>query len=164
MRAVRYLPLAVACLVMFVWAAAASALIVPQRSIAGIELTMTRPEVKDKKGQPDRIVHGTNDFGPYTQFFYKNANGKLIASFQGNAGATAVRTNRETQKTAEGVHVGSPESALHDAYPRLHCRTEDPDFRHCWTGRMRPGHRVTDYWIGVNSGNIRLITVTFVID
>ena len=84
---------------------------------------MTRPEVKDKKGDPDRIVHGTNDFGPYTQFTYKNAVGKLMATFQGNMGATAVWTNRETQKTAEGVHVGSPESALHDAYPRLRCRS-----------------------------------------
>lgn len=64
MRAVRYLALAVACLITLVWVGAASALIVPQRSIAGIELNMTRPEVKDKKGQPDRIVHGTNDFGP----------------------------------------------------------------------------------------------------
>ena len=164
MRAVRYLTLLAVCVGALTWVGAASALIVPQRSIAGIELQMTRPEVKDKKGDPDRIVHGTNDFGAYTQFIYKNSAGRLIATFQGNAGATAVRTNRETQKTAEGVHVGSPESALHDAYPRLHCRTESSDFRHCWTGRMRPGHRVTDYWIGIASGNVKLITVAFVID
>jgi hypothetical protein len=163
-RAVRYLTLLAVCLGALAWVGAASALIVPQRSIAGIELQMTRPEVKDKKGDPDRIVHGTNDFGAYTQFIYKNSAGRLIATFQGNAGATAVRTNRETQKTAEGVHVGSPESALHDAYPRLRCRTESSDFRHCWTGRMRPGHRVTDYWIGIASGNVKLITVAFVID
>jgi hypothetical protein len=116
----------VACVATLVWAGAPSALIVPQRSIAGIELNMTRPEVKDKKGEPDRIKHGTNDFGPYTQFIYRNDAGKLIASFQGNAGATGVWTNRKTQKTAEGVHVGSPESALHDAYPNLHCRTRPP--------------------------------------
>ena len=164
MRAVRYLTLLAVCVGALAWVGAASALIVPQRSIAGIELQMTRPEVKDKKGDPDRIVHGTNDFGAYTQFIYKKSAGRLIATFQGNAGATAVRTNRETQKTAEGVHVGSPESALHDAYPRLHCRTESSDFRHCWTGRMRPGHRVTDYWIGIASGNVKLITVAFVID
>ena len=164
MRAVRYLPLAVACVATLVWAGAASALIVPQHSIAGIELNMTRPEVRDAKGDPDRVKHGTNDFGNYTQFIYRNDQGKLIATFQGNAGATAVRTNRKTQKTAEGVHVGSPESALHDAYPNLRCRTESSDFRHCWTGRMRPGHRVTDYWIGIVSGNVKLITVAFVID
>jgi hypothetical protein len=163
-RAVRYLTLAVACLVTLVWVGAASALIVPQRSIARIELNMTRPEVKDKKGDPDRIIHGMNDFGHYTQFIYRNEAGKLIATFQGNMGATAVRTNRETQKTAEGIHVGSPESALHDAYPHLHCRTESSDFRHCWTGRFRAGHRVTDYRIGIASGNVRSVTVAFVID
>jgi hypothetical protein len=163
-RAVRYLTLASACLVALVWAAGASALIVPQQSIAGIALNMDRPTVKDKKGEPDRIKHGTNDFGKFTQFIYRNSHGKLEITFQGNAGATAVRTNRRTQKTAEGVHVGSPESALHDAYPNLRCRTESADFRHCWTGRMRPGHRVTDYWIGITSGNVTLITVAFVID
>ena len=164
MRAVRYLPLAVACIATLVWAGVASALIVPHKSIAGIELNMTRPEVKDKKGQPDRIVHGTNDFGPYTQFTYKNAVGKLMATFQGNNGVTAVWTNRETQKTAEGVHVGSPESALHDAYPRLHCRTETSNFRHCWTGRFRAGHKVTDYRIAMATGNVKSVTVGFVID
>ena len=164
MRAARYLALAVACLVTLVWVGAASALIVPQRSIARIELNMTRPEVKDKKGEPDRIIHGMNDFGAYTQFIYRNSNGKLIATFQGNMGATGVRTNRETQKTAEGVHVGSPESALHDAYPHLHCRTESSAFRHCWTGRFRPGRRVTDYRIGIASGNVKNVTVAFVID
>jgi len=163
-RAVRSLTLAAACLVTLVWVGGASALIVPQRSIAGIELNMTRPEVKDKKGQPDRIVHGTNDFGPYTQFIYRNAVGKLMATFQGNEGATGIFTNRSTQKTAEGVHVGSPESALHDAYPHLHCRTESSDFRHCWTGRFRAGHKVTDYRIRMSTGNVKGITVAFVID
>jgi hypothetical protein len=162
--AVRYLTLAAACLVTLVWVGGASALIVPQKSIAGIELNMTRPEVKDKKGQPDRIVHGTNDFGPYTQFIYRNANGKLMASFQGNQGVTGIFTNRATQKTAEGIHVGSPESALHDAYPHLHCRTESSDFRHCWTGRFRAGHKVTDYRIRMSTGNVKSITVAFVID
>jgi hypothetical protein len=162
--AVRYLIVSAACLVALVWVGAAPALIVPQKSIAGIELNMTRPEVKDKKGQPDRIVHGTNDFGPYTQFIYKNPNGKLMASFQGNQGVTGIFTNRATQRTAEGVHVGSPESALHDAYPRLHCRTESSDFRHCWTGRFRPGRKVTDYRIGIATGHVKSITVAFVID
>jgi hypothetical protein len=163
-RAARFLTVSAAALAALVCAGTASALIVPQQSIAGIELNMTRPEVKAKKGQPDRIVHGTNDFGAYTQFIYRNAAGKLTATFQGNAGATAVGTRRATQHTAERIHVGSPESALHDAYPRLHCRTESVDFRHCWTGRFRPGHRVTDYRIGISSGLVKHILVGFVID
>ena len=164
MRAVRYLTLASACLVALVWAAGASSLIVPQQSIAGIALDMTRPEVKDKKGEPDRIIHGTNDFGDYTQFIYWNSNGKLEATFQGNMGVTGIFTNRHSQKTAEGIHVGSPESALHDAYPNLRCRTELSDFRHCWTGRFKPGHKVTDYRIGIASGDVKNITVAYVID
>ena len=52
MRAVRYLTLLAVCLGALAWVGAASALIVPQRSIAGIALQMTRPEVKDKKGEP----------------------------------------------------------------------------------------------------------------
>jgi len=163
-RPVRHLTLAAVCLVTLVWVSGAAGSIVPQKSIAGVALNMTRPEVKDKKGDPDRIVHGTNDFGAYTQFVYRNANGKLMATFQGNAGATAVFTNRHSQKTAEGVHVGSPESKLHDAYPGLHCRTESSDFRHCWTGRFRAGHKVTDYRIGMASGDVKSVTVAFVID
>lgn len=164
MRAVRYLTVASTCLVALVWAGGASALIVPQHSIGGIALEMTRPEVRDAKGNPDRVKHGTNDFGDFTQFIYRNSHGKLEVTFQGNAGATAVFTNRHTQKTAEGVHAGSPESKLHDAYPNLHCRTESSDFRHCWTGRFRPGHRVTDYRIGMVSGEVKTVTVAFVID
>jgi hypothetical protein len=78
-------------------------------------------------------------------------------------GTTAVWTNREPQKTAEGVHVGSPESALY-AYPHLRCRRESSDFRHCWTGRFRAGHRVTDYRIGIATGKVKSVTVAFVID
>jgi hypothetical protein len=162
--AVRALIVSIVVLVMLAGAGAALALIVPQQSIAKIALDMTRPEVKDVKGQPDRIIHGMNDFGAYTEFIYRNDAGKLVATFQGNMGVTGVFTNRPTQHTAKGIHVGSPESALHDAYPHLHCRTETSDFRHCWTGRFSPGHKVTDYRIGIISGNVKKITVAYVID
>ena len=158
----RCIPLAAACLVMLIWAGAASALIVPKESIAGIELKMTRAEVKEKKGQPDRIVHGSNDLGPWTEFIYKNAVGKLKATFQVNPNVTWISTNRETQKTAEGIHAGSPESALHDAYPRLHCATIGEVFRHCWTGHMSgpKAGRVTSYRIEIGTARVKSITVT----
>ena len=146
------------------WTGTAAALIVPQRSIAGVELNMTRPEVKARKGQPDRIVHGTNDFGAFTEFTYRNDAGKLKVTFQGNAGATAVFTNRPTQHTAERIHVGSTETQLRDAYPGLRCRTELSNFRHCFTGRFRPGRRVTDYRIGLSTSRVKSVLVGFVID
>lgn len=147
---------------MLIWAGAASALIVPKESIAGIELKMTRAEVKEKKGQPDRIVHGSNDLGPFTEFIYKNAVGKLKATFQVNPNVTWISTNREKQKTAEGIHAGSPESALHDAYPRLHCATIGEVFRHCWTGHMSgpKAGRVTSYRIEIGTARVKSITVT----
>jgi len=160
----RYLTVSTVCLAALAWAGTAAALIVPQHSIAGVALNMTRPEVKDAKGQPDRIKHGTNDFGDFTEFVYRNDAGKLRVTFQGNMGATAVFTNRRTQHTAERIHVGSTETKLHDAYPGLHCRTELGTFRHCWTGRFKPGHRVTDYRISLSTMRVKTILVGFVID
>ena len=138
---------------------AASALIVPQRSIAGIALNLTRTEVRAAKGEPLRVVHGTNDFGKYTIFKY----GRLNVTFQGNAGATAVATSRTGQFTGKGIHVGSTEAELAAAYPNLHCRTESGNFRHCWTGAFQPGKRVTDYRITIDSRRIWRVTIAFVI-
>lgn len=160
MRAVRTLTLSVVCLAALVWVGAASALIVPQRSIAGIALNMTRAEVRAAKGDPVSVEHGTNDFGAYTVFRY----GRLRVTFQGNAGATAVVTTRRGQFTGKGIHVGSTETELAAAYPHLHCRTETSDFRHCWTGHFAAGNRVTDYRIGISTHLVTRITVAFVID
>jgi hypothetical protein len=158
-RAVRYVTAAAACFTALLWPAVASANIVPQKSIARIALDMTRPEVRAKKGDPLRVEHGANDFGPYTIFRY----GRLWVVFQGNAGATAVSTRRTGQRTAEGIGVGSTEAELRATYS-VRCRTELGTFRHCWTGRFRPGRRVTDYRIGVNSRLVKRVTVGYVID
>ena len=160
MRAVRYLTLVAACLTALAWVGSASALIVPQHSIARIALNMTRPEVRAVRGDPRRVEHGTNDFGHYTIFRY----GRLRVTFQGNAGATAVFTSRPGQHTAKGIHVGSTEAKLRAAYPHARCRTEASDFRHCWTGRFLPGRRVTDYRIGVATHLVKSVVVAFVID
>jgi hypothetical protein len=159
-RAVRTFTILVACVAPLMWVGVASALVAPQRSIAGIALTMTRPEVRSAKGDPLRVVHGTNDFGSYTIFKY----GHLNVTFQGNAGATAVATSRPGQHTSRGIHVGSTEAELAAAYPHLHCRAESGDFRHCWTGAFQPGRRVTDYRITIDSRRVWRITVAFVID
>jgi hypothetical protein len=159
-RAVRSLTVSAACAAALVWVGGAPALIVPQQSIANIELNMTRPEVRALKGAPLRVRHGTNEFGAYTIWRYF----RLKITFQGNVGATAVYTTRRTQYTAKRIHVGSSEAALRAAYPGARCRTEASDFRHCWTGRFLPGHRVTDYRIGVFTREVKSILVAFVID
>lgn len=88
----------------------------------------------------------------------------MTVTFQENVRATAVFTTGTHQYTAAGIHVGSTEGALLAAYPNAHCRTEASDFRHCWTGRFPPGHRVTDYRIGLLTGEVKSILVGFVID
>jgi hypothetical protein len=157
---VRHLTVLAACLAGLVWVGTASALIVPQQSIGGIELDMTRGEVRALKGDPRDIDRGTNKFGNYTVFKY----GKLRVTFQGNMGATAVWTRRPGQRTAEDIGVGSTETELRDAYPGARCRTETSTFRHCWTGRFQPGRRVTDYRIGIDTGLVKSVLVAYVID
>ena len=160
MRAVRIPTVLLVVVSALVWAGAATAIIVPQRSIAGIALRMSGAEVKAQAGEPNRIRHGMNDFGKYTVYKYR----RLKVTFQGNHEATAVSTRRRRQHTAAGIHVGSTETALRTAYPGAHCRTESSNFRHCWTGHFQAGRRVTDYRIGILSGRVKLITVGFVID
>jgi hypothetical protein len=159
-RAVRILIAAAACLAGLVLVGSASALIVPQRSIARIELEMTRPEVRALKGDPLSVEHGSNKFGNYTIFKY----GRLKVTFQGNQGATAVWTTRPGQRTSRDIGVGSTQAELRDAYPHANCRTETSTFRHCWTGRFEPGRRVTDYKIGISDHLVKSVLVAFVID
>jgi hypothetical protein len=120
-RAVRTLTLALAVLAALLWTGAASATIIPQRSIADIALKMTGDQVKAVAGEPDRIHHGMNDFGNFTVYKYR----RLKVTFLGSPGSqqvTAVSTTRRRQETPLGIHVGSTETALHTAYPGAHCR------------------------------------------
>jgi len=158
MRRRRFLALSVACCAALMGAGAAQAVIIPQSSIAGIKLGMTRAEVRAHSGEPSTILHAMNDFGSYTVFRYF----RLRVTFQGNAGATAVSTTRRRQETPAGIHVLSTETALRAAYPGARCRTELGTFRHCWIGRFQPGRRVTDFRI--STGLVRSILVGFVID
>ena len=158
MRRRRFLALSVATLAALLGAGAAQAVIIPQSSILGIKLGMTRAEVRARAGVPPTIVRGMNDFGRYTTFHYF----RLRVTFQGNEGATAVSTTRRRQETPAGIHVLSTESQLRAAYPGARCRTEFGDFRHCWIGRFQAGRRITDFRI--STGRVRSILVGFVID
>jgi hypothetical protein len=119
-RAVRRLSVPLACLGALLWVGPASAEIIPQQSIAKVELGMTRPEVRAVRGDPRSVAHGTNEFGNYTVFRYW----KLRVTFQGNAGATAVFTTRRRQVTPAGIGVGSTVTEIRAAYPHARCRKE----------------------------------------
>jgi hypothetical protein len=154
-RAALALTAAVAALAL---AGTAAATIVPQRGIAGARLLMSKPEVRAVLGDPVRVRHGSNIFGPYTIFRYH----RLSVTFQGDRDATAISTRRYSEKTPKGIGRGSMEAALQTAHPKAKCKTEAPGFRHCWIGRFEAGRRVTDFRI--RHGKVSRVTVGFVID
>jgi hypothetical protein len=148
---------AVALVVALACAAEASAAIVPQRGIAGVTLNMTKAQVRATLGAPRRAIHGSNEFGRFTEFRYRG----LRITFQGNLRVTNVFTTRRTERTARGIGVGSTESQVKAKVSGVRCRTEFGR-RHCFVGRFLPGRRVTDFRI--RSGRVSSVGIGFVID
>lgn len=132
---------------------AAGARIVPQRSIAGVELAMTKASVRSVLGAPRHVVRGTNEFGRYTVFHYY----RLRVTFQGNATVTSVETNRLQERTRRGAGVGSTRAELRAKVAGLAC---EPRF--CFKGRFLPGRRVTVFRIC--DGIVTRVEIGFVID
>ena len=135
----------------------AAATIIVQRGIAGLELRMTKTQVRAKLGSPAKIRTGKNDFGKYTEFVYP----RVTVLFQSGSRATAFRTFSRAERTPAGVGVGSPESQVKAKVARVTCSTES-GVRHCYVGKFLPGRRITDFQI--RKGRVTSIVVGFVVD
>ncbi len=98
-------PLPLACLVIAsaALAAPAGAVIHPGHSIAGVELGMTRAQVRAELGPPARVTRGSNEFGFFRTFRYF----RLWVTFQGEETVTAVKTTRQRERTPRGVGIKS---------------------------------------------------------
>lgn len=148
---------------MLVFSTQARAEIVLQRGIAGVRLSMKAANVIGKKGRPDSDRNVPNEIlGQQRVMRY----GKTKVAFNGTgnrARVSAVITRSHRQRTAEGIGVGSRESALKKANPKARCRTEY-GFRHCTIGNVRPGARVTEFRIKRRTDRVKQVTVGIVID
>jgi hypothetical protein len=140
-------------------ASAAQAVIQVQKGITGIRLGMSQAQVKAGLGRPFRTKTGHNDFGPFTQFLYR---GGITITFQGNASVTAVAITGQTDRTPNGVGVGSTETQVKAGVRGVKCQTLAA-VRDCHVGAFRPGMRVTDFTLGP-SGRVTRVTIGFVID
>ena len=152
MRPVLLAAVAAALLLGFA-ATPARAIIVPQRSIAGVALDMTKAQVRAKLGAPPRVRNGRNDFGVWTQFVYP----RVEVTFQGGNAVTGLQTTSPKERTAGGAHVGSTKAQLLARVNGLKCETG-----HCFLGSFTAGKRVTDFFL--RRGRVTRIVVGFVID
>jgi hypothetical protein len=149
-----------ACAVVVAALAAAAPLdakILVQRGIAGVQLRMTKAQVRSSLGTPTSIRSGRNEFGRYVQFVYP----RVTVSFQGASRATGLRTRSRLERTARGVGVGSTEAEVKAKVAGVHCRTES-GFRHCFLGSFLPGRVITDFHI--RRGRVSSVVVGFVLD
>ena len=135
-------------------AAPAGAVIHPGHSIAGVELGMTRAEVRAELGPPARVIRGRNVFGPYRTLRYF----RLWVTFQGEQAASAIKTTRLRERTPRGVGVKSTRAQLLANVRGVRCATRTL----CEKGRLTPGSRVTVFRLF--RGRVTTVLVGLVID
>lgn len=153
-RAVSLLAVVVALLAL---AAPAGAAIVVQKGIAGVQLQMTKAQVRAKLGAPNRVKNGRNDFGRYTKFVYP----RVTVSFQSGPRVTAVQTRSTLERTVSGAGVGSSEAKVRAAVPSAKCATLYGS-RQCVVGAFKPGRVVTAFQI--KNGHVSSVVVGIVLD
>jgi hypothetical protein len=139
--------------------AGAEALIVPQRSIMGVELEMTRAEVKAVAGEPDEVEKRPHEIvGQITEYRY----GRTRVGIARNSGVIFVNTRDRSERTAEGVGIGSSKRFLRRNLSGERCRDEF-GVHHCFLGAFRAGRTVTDFRLNKRN-RVRSVTLGLVID
>ena len=138
-------------------AGAAWTAIVVQRGIAGLELRMTKAQVRAKLGTPVKVKTGKNEFGRFTQFVYP----RVTVLFQSGSRVTALRTFSRAERTAAGIGVGSREADVKAKVAGVKCESVS-GARHCYVGKFLPGKRITDF--SIRGGRVTSVVVGFVVD
>jgi hypothetical protein len=136
----------------------AGAIVQFDQGIAGARIGNSQTQVQAALGTPALVRTGTNEFGPWRQYFYE---GGIRVFFQGDDDVTSVTTLGKGDRTSKGIGVGNSEKALRQKHPSVKCESFG-GFRSCHTGSGNPGERITDFFI--SKGKITRIVVGIVID
>ena len=141
---------------------AASAEIVPQKGMRGIELGMTVAQVRAAAGSPSSFRTVRNEImGRVRVWRY----GLTTVRFDGTAADAKVLgldTRSRRERTAGGVGVGSTRATVRRKVSGVRCLVEF-QYDHCFVGRWRAGQVVTDFAIDAR-GRVSRVAVARVVD
>lgn len=151
------------CCALLLGAQPAGAVIVPQKSIAGIELEMTRAQMIQAVGKPDAEKIVRNELlGSQRMVRY----GRTKAFFSGvskEAIVVTLSTLDAGEQTATGVGIGSSEAEVRAGVSGVQCNTLYGQ-RRCIKGRQIGGQRVSSFSIGLPGHRVTAIIIGFVLD
>jgi hypothetical protein len=150
-----------ATLLTVIAAAPAGAAIVPQRGMAKLRLGMSVTEVRAARGVPDHDVTSPNAlFGTTRTYTYGTV--KVLFNGSGStATAIVVETNEVGERTSTGIGVGSTRQAVKASVPGIQCHVEKSGVNHCYVGRYKVHHRITEFRIG-RSGLVSRVRIGIV--
>ena len=154
-------------LLLLALAAPASAVVVPGKGMAGVELGDCQERVIEVLGAPDSTFGKEDVFGFVSTYRY-NARG-LKLDFRRGAGEclvlSSIRTTKAEERTKEGIGKGSTRKELRAKLRGEKCRTyrRPKRIRICWLGSFTPSKPITEFRID-SKGRVNNLRVATVID
>jgi len=148
-------------------AAPASAVVVPGKGMAGVELGDCQEKAIEVLGPPDTTFGKRDVFGFVSTYRY-NARG-LKLDFRRGPGEclvlSSIRTTKAEERTKEGIGKGSTRKELRAKLRGEKCRTyrRPKRIRICWLGSFTPSKPITEFRID-SKGRVNNLRVATVID
>ena len=149
-------------------AAPASAVIVPSKGMAGVELGDCIERSIEVLGPPDKTFGKEDVFGFVETYTYVKRGLKL--EFRRGPGEClvldSIRTTKAEERTKEGVGKGTTRKALRqEAQGREvpHVQAAKKQIRICWLGSITPSKPMTEFRID-SKGRVNNVRVAIVID
>jgi len=145
----------------------ASAVIVPSKGMAGMELGDCIERSIEVLGPPDKTFGKTDIFGFVSTYTYVQRGLKL--EFRRGPGEclvlSSIRTTKAAERTKEGVGKGTKQKALRRKLKGEKCRTfrQPRRIRICWLGSFTPSKPITEFRID-SKGRVNNVRVATVID